>query len=93
MVCWGGLFVSRLVRRGVGRVEKREERMGVVKWERKRVVVFVGVLSTLGAASPLLSGRKTGRNLSPPSPSTPDQMISQWAPNLGRQAAAPARRC
>ena len=50
MVCWGGLFVLRwvLFGRGVGRVERREERMGVVEWERKRVVVFVGVLSTLG---------------------------------------------
>ena len=47
MVCWGGLFVLRWVRRGVGRVEKRWERMGVVDWER-RAVVFVGVLSTLG---------------------------------------------
>ena len=38
----------RSVRRGVGRVDWRVERLGVVRWERKRVVVFVGVLSTLG---------------------------------------------
>ena len=78
-------------------MEKREENMGAVVWERKRVVVFVGVLSMLGKAgrrvSPSSSGRKIERNPSPLSPSTPNQTISQWVLSLTHQAAAPARRC
>ena len=88
MVCWGGLFVLRWVRRGVGRVEK----MGVVRWERKRAVVFVGVPS-VRTASPLHSSQKTGRNPSPLSPSTLNQTISQWVLSWVHQAAATARRC
>ena len=96
MVCWGGLFVLRWVLFGV---EKREERMkGERMEERRRAVVFVGVLSTLGiarTASPSNSGGKTlkksSTRLPSASPSTPSQTISQWAPSWAHQAA-PARR-
>lgn len=83
MVAWGGLFVLGM----------RWVRMGVVKWERKRVeVVFVGVLGK-ARLNCVRNRRKFAIRLGLLI-RDPNRRRWRWELRLVRRAAVvPARRC